>query len=573
MSHSGLLRGAAHSSAGSTGALRPRSATGLLADDRLLVAAIVGFAALLRFAYGLFPRVVRWDEAGHLLVAANLAAGRGYSELAGTFDAHLPPFLPLASAALLKLGISPEWATATAHIVTGALLCIPVFLLGRAIYGRRAGFFAALLVAVYPALAAWPYLWSTMTESPFLLFVFSGLWAVYRALHSEPPHQTGRLTLWYAAVGFWFGLAYLVRPEGLTYFAVLGLFMAAAHLIRRDLFRPVVFGRLALAVVVCLATISPYVLYLHSITGRWLLSGKVGLILDIAPAYLADDQAAHDRAVSRLDSRGEEIMWLSTDRYEGSLSANIAADPRGFLRDTAENIRRTFDALFTEDLFTPLIVALAALGLFAQPWTRQRWAHEALLIAALVPLASFWLFFVISRFLAGALPIGLIWAGVGLSHLVGWLRGTARAVQPHLSPAGLRFVGALPPATAAALLIATALPALAAGTAIMPWANVEAGHWLAANSSPDAVLMTRHSEVGLYADRRLIAAPNATWPQLVEYGRKRGADYLFVGLPELRRLRPQYAALADPATAPPEVAHVATFGQGNQAALLYRFVQ
>jgi hypothetical protein len=266
-------------------------------------------------------------------------------------------------------------------------------------------------------------------------------------------------------------------------------------------------------------------------------------------------------------------MWLSTDRYEGSLSANIMADPRGFLRDTAQNIRRTFDALFTEDLFTPLIIALAALGLFAQPWTRRRWAREALLIAALVPLASFWLFFVISRFLAGALPIGLIWAGVGLSHLVDWLRGSILSVWPRFGPHGLRFAGALLPAVTAALLIAMALPALAAGTAVMPWANVEAGRWLAANSAADAVLMTRHSEVGLYADRRLIAAPNATWPELVEYGRKRGADYLFVGLPELRRLRPQYAALADPATAPPDVAYVATFGQGNQAALLYRFVQ
>jgi 4-amino-4-deoxy-L-arabinose transferase-like glycosyltransferase len=541
--------------------------------DRLLLAALVVAAGLLRFAYALFPRVVRWDEAGHLLVASNLVAGRGYSELAGALDAHLPPFLPLASASLLKLGLAPEWATAITHIVTGALLCVPVFLLGRAIYGRRVGLFAALLVAVYPALAAWPYLWSTMTESPFLLFVFAGLWAVYRSLHPQLAEERQRLTLWHAAVGLWFGLAYLVRPEGLTYFAVLGLFMAVWHLVRRELFRPAVFGRLTLTVVVCVVTVSPYLFYLHSITGRWILSGKVGLILDIAPAYLADDQAAHDRAVSRLDSRGEEIMWLSTDRYEGSLSAKIAADPTGFLRDTAKNIRRTASALFAEDLFTPLIVALAGLGLFARPWSRRRWADEALLIAALVPLASFWLFFVISRFLAAALPIGLLWAAAGLDHMVDWIRNTLCAVWPRLRPRTLHFASALAPAAAVALLVGTAIPALRTGTAVMPWANIEAGRWLAEHTSPDAVLMTRHSEVALYAGRPLIASPNATWPELVEYGRKRSADYLLVGLPELRRLRPQYSALADPATAPPDVTYVATFGQGNQANLLYRFVR
>jgi hypothetical protein len=433
--------------------------------------------------------------------------------------------------------------------------------------------FAALLVAVYPALAAWPYLWSTMTESPFLLFVFSGLWAVYRSLHGELARNTRRLTLWHAAVGFWFGLAYLVRPEGLTYFAVLGLFMAVSHLLMRRLFRPEVFGRLALAVVVCLVTISPYVIYLHSITGRWILSGKVGLILDIAPAYLADDQAAHDRAVSRLDSAGKEIMWLSPDRYEGSLSANILADPRGFLADVLENARRTAAALFAEDLFTPLIVALAALGLFARPWPRKRWADEALLIAALLPLASFWLFFVISRFLVGALPIGLLWAGAGLAHLASWAGETGATIWPRArrSTAARTAVMAAP-ALVVVALVAMTLPQLQAGTAVMPWANVEAGRWLAANTPPDTVVMTRHSEVGLYAGRPLIAAPNATWSELVQYGRTRSADYLLVGLPELRRLRPQYAALADPATAPPEVMYVASFGQGNQANLLYRFV-
>jgi 4-amino-4-deoxy-L-arabinose transferase-like glycosyltransferase len=546
---------------------------GLTRGDRLLLSAIVGAAVLLRIAYGLFPRVVRWDEAGHLLVASNLVAGRGYSELAGSFDAHLPPFLPIASAALLRLGLSPEWATATVHIVTGALLCIPIFLLGRAIYGRRAGFLAALLVAVYPALAAWPYLWSTMTESPFLLFVFCGLWAVYRCLHTEPPLESRHVTLWHAAVGFWFGLAYLVRPEGLTYFAVLGLFMAVWRLVRREILRPAVFGRLALAVAVCVVTISPYVLYLHSITGRWLLSGKVGLILDIAPAYLANDQAAHDRAVSRLDSSGREIMWLSADRYQGSLSAKIAADPAGFVADTRENIARTVSALFAEDLFTPVIVALAALGLFARPWTRKRWTDEALLIAALVPLASFWLFFVISRFLVGALPIGLLWAGAGLDYVAHWVRASGAAIWPRASGRSLRLASVGAPAVVVVLLIATALPQLYAGTAVMPWSSREAGTWLRDHTAPDERIMTRQSEVALYAQRPLVASPNATWGELVEYGRARSVHYLLVSLPELRRLRPQYAALADPATAPAEVAYVATFGAGNQASLLYRFVR
>ena len=152
------------------------------ARDRPILWGIVASAALLRLSYALIPRVVRWDEAGHLLVARSLAAGHGYSELAGTVDVHLPPVLPFLSAALLKLGVAPDWATAIIHIVTGALLCLPIYALARDGFGRRAGLIAAMLVAAYPALAAWPFTWSTMTESPFLLFVFGGVWAAWRAL-------------------------------------------------------------------------------------------------------------------------------------------------------------------------------------------------------------------------------------------------------------------------------------------------------------------------------------------------------------------------------------------------------
>lgn len=540
--------------------------------ERAVLWLIVGAAALLRLAYGLVPRVVRWDEAGHLLVASNLVAGRGYSELAGSLDVHLPPFVPLVSAGLLRLGLAPAWATAAIHIVTGALLCIPIFLLGRAIYGRRVGFIAAGLIAVYPALAAWPYLWSTMTESPFLLFVFSGVWAVYRAVYGQPEQ---RRTLWYAAVGAWFGLAYLVRPEGLTYFAVLGLFMAAwalVNVLKRRVAWPRAVGRLALAVAACLVILSPYVIYLHSATGHWLLSGKVGLILDIAPAYLANDQAAHDRAVSRLDSAGE-IMWLSPDRFRKSLSDAIAADPTGFLRDVWTNIRRTIHALFAEDLFTPAIVALAALGLFGRSWTRDRWRGEALLIAALVPLASFWAFFVISRFLVGALPIGLLWAAAGLGHLTTWADDSLREIWPKTPRRARHFAAAVPVALVLVLAVVAVPQHLTSGVEAMPWTNITAGEWIAEHTAPGTVLMTRNTEVALYAGRPVVAAPNASWDELVAYGKARNAELLLVSLTELERLRPQYAALGDPATAPQEVAYVRTFGDGSQAALLYRFVE
>jgi 4-amino-4-deoxy-L-arabinose transferase-like glycosyltransferase len=588
------------------------------APDRLILWAIVFIAALVRLAYALTPRIVRWDEAGHLTVASNLVAGRGYSELAGTLDIHLPPFLPIVSAGLMKLGISPVWATAIIHIVTSALLCLPVYALGRSIYGRRTGFIAAVLVAVYPALAAWPLYWSTMTESPFLLFVFSGVWAAGKAwrmangewrmadggwqmadggwqmadgkwqmadgrwqmANGKASHQLSAIGHrpsaighrpsaigWYAATGFFFGLAYLARPEGLTYFAVIGLFIALSHLLTGAFWRPTTIAKLALAVVVCLLVMAPYVLYLHSVTGRWLLSGKMGIMVDIAPAYVANDQAGHDRAVSALDATGTEIMWLSADRFNKSLGQYIFGNPARFFWQVRQNMALTWKALFHEDLFSPWIVALAALGLFARPWPRARWRAEVLLWAALLPLASFWAFFVLSRFLVSALPVGMLWAAAGLDHLDGWVS----KCQPLSERPIVRLAAAFPLVATVAFCLWLVPGTLQRETTAMPWSHADAGRWLAANSAPAAVVMTRHTEVGLYAGRPVIACPNATWPQILAYGRARNARYLVVDSVEVTSLRPQLAPLLEMSRVSPlpGVRFAAAFDDLTRRTLVY----
>ena len=67
------------------------------------------------------------------------------------------------------------------------------------------------------------------------------------------------------------------------------------------------WGRSAPAGVAFLIVASPYVVFLHSVTGRWAFSGKQGISIDIAWAFVNHDQRAHDRAVARLDAAGKEI--------------------------------------------------------------------------------------------------------------------------------------------------------------------------------------------------------------------------------------------------------------------------
>jgi hypothetical protein len=80
--------------------------------------------------------------------------------------------------------------------------------------------------------------------------------------------------------------------------------------------------------------------------------------------------------------------------------------------------------------------------------------------------------------------------------------------------------------------------------------------------------MTRHTEIGLYSGRRLVASPNASLDQVLAYGRRNGASYLVVDDREITTLRPQLSILLDPAHAPSELEYVRTFGDVGGAASL-----
>ena len=367
----------------------------------LLLIFVVGL--LVRAVFAGLPRVARWDEAAYLAIARNLLAGNGYRELVGAVDLQQPPMVAILAMIGLLLHLPLAWAaSAPAHLLLGSLVVLPMYGLGRELYGPRVGLMAALLGAIYPALAVSPLYWSTMTEPPYVLFVLAGLYATLRCAQSlgGQASAAGRPLGWAALMGGAFGLGYLVRPESLVYLAMMLVYLGIVWFTsgRHQLSKVLASAGIAVAITVLLAL--PYVLYLHNATGLWLASGKQGVSMDISWAYANNSQAMHDKAAASLDPSGKEILWLSPEGFQKTLTGWIAEDPRRFAVLVQTNIRNTWHALFHEDLFTPWIVALMALGLFGQAWTRARLRRELVLLLALVPLISLWVFFVLSRFLA-----------------------------------------------------------------------------------------------------------------------------------------------------------------------------
>jgi len=540
---------------------RPRQIdTGMMA-----LAAIVLLAVLLRVVFTALPRIVRADEAGYQLIARSLLAGQGYCELFGARDLQQPPLVTYLSVGGRVLGLPLPWSTALpAHVMLGSLLPLPVYGLARGVTQRRkVAFIAAVLVAIHPALAVSPLYWGTMTEPPYVLFIFCGLYAAWRF-----AADGGRR--WAVALGAACGLAYLTRPEALLYLA-LGIGFVLVYRWRprgRDLLG----AGLAVAVFVLFA--APYVVYLHRATGRWEFSGKQGISMDIAWAFLTHDQVAHDRVVSALDATGQEIMWLSPEQYDRTLAGWIREDPRRFLWQVKTNARATWDALVHQDLLDPWLLALAALGFTARPLTRPRLRREMWLALALAPMAALWVFFVLSRFLAVAVPVILIWTALGVEHLTGWVAATYDRLRPGergraALPTMGRLLGVLPLGCVIAALLVSGVQTARRAIATMPFDRITVGEWLASLVPEDAPVMMRNSELALYADRPAVALPDAEWPQVLNYAQARQARYLAVEDADIKRFRVQLSGLLDKARPLPGVRLVAERVVGSRTNLLY----
>jgi 4-amino-4-deoxy-L-arabinose transferase-like glycosyltransferase len=542
----------------------------------LLAILVAGLAT--RAAFASLPRMARWDEAAYLLIARNLLAGNGYSELMGTLDVHQPPMVSLLAAAGLVLRLPLDWAAAApSHLLLGSLVVLPLYALGHALYGRRAGLLAALLGALYPALAVRPLYWGTMTEPPYVLFILTGLYASYRC--GQALSAGTRPWGWAGLMGLAFGLGYLTRPEALLFLAVMLVYLGIIWLSggrpwAKRFSRLAASGAIALGVLAL--TMLPYVRYLNQATGRWMFSGKAGTSMDISWAFVNDSQAMHDRAAASLDSNGQEIMWLSAEAFDASITGWIAENPQRFAALVRGNLRDTWNTLFGQDLYQPGLWALIALGLFGQPWTRLRLRGELLLLLALTPLASLWIVFIESRFMVVYLAISLVWAGAGLAHLTRWAGDTARtallAESASWRSGMVRIFSALPVVLLVAAMLMTGAQTAQWKIARLPFHRVQAAQWLAENTPSGTPIMTRNAETALYAGQPMVAFPNAPWDQVLNYGQARGARYLVVDEWEIREVRPQLELLLNGSDKPlPRLTRVQQYEHPGRTILLFRF--
>jgi 4-amino-4-deoxy-L-arabinose transferase-like glycosyltransferase len=481
-----------------------------------------------------------YDEGYYLLLARSLRAGTGFT-LNGLPHVALSPLQPVLVALASAAGLPDLWASRLLAAVCGAALVFPAAALARRAGGEGAALPAALLVAVSPALMSFvPFFpgrsWNLYfgSEPLFLLLAFG---AVACAARAEDGQRR-----WWAAGGALAALAYLARFEGVVLAGVLLIVMAVRIVVRKG--GAAAWGRLALAAAAGTLVAAPYLVYLHRELGRWALSGRVqAAAVGAAEAPSAVEGArsggqvlsafvwqgesdAFLRALYGLDPSGTRMASQYWGVQRGSAPAPAEAPAPPAAADTARPVsaaprrgvlRVWWDGVTAVVPWWLLLLALAGLALGsaeALPWVLT------LAVCALLPS---WLAYVEPRSLLPLAPLAAIYAGVALE------RAHARAGVRVRRLAGV----ALPGVVALALV----WPAVREGVAAWPQttplqqvatARRTVGEYLAEHLPADAVVMSWHPAVAIWARRDWRVLPYDSFPRIAAYAaRERAAAIVF----------------------------------------------
>lgn len=381
----------------------------------LLVAAGVRLAAAL-----LLSGAIDSEGAEYARIAQNLLAGAGYTGMATPGQQlFFPPLFPYLIAGLSLVVGDAETAGRIVSLVAGSLLVLPVYAISLRLYGQKAAVIAGWLTALHPVLI---YYSTTVYCEPLFLSLIAT--AIYLSTRAADNPTAGNASL----SGMAYGLAYLVRPEALTFAVIaVGVIVLARRLDGRN----VPWRRLSLLPLVALIVTAPYITWLSFQTGGLRLEIKSALNLATAARIqqgMPSDQAtlgiAHD-----LATEGTYIQPNISAIRDFSLRSDAFAQL--LIRQSEEMINGATSILAGGPATgSPMLFALAVLGLFARAWRRSTIPHHLHLvcIGALSIAGTLFIYYQNIRFYLLPLVFMCIWASFGSLVVGNWASGTARAV-------------------------------------------------------------------------------------------------------------------------------------------------
>ena len=555
-----------------------------------LFAAFVA-ALLVRAAVAWYCGAAQPQEIRYITIARGIISGHGFTGLDTRYpDIIQPPLYPMILAAAFLLP-GPELALARAvSALMGGLLVLTGGGIARRLLGDRVARRTGWLIAFYPLLAHMSGV--AITESTFTTLVTSALLVLWTVLDAPPGASRSNVRL--LGVGLLLGLAYLTRPEGLAYAgAAVFLVVACASLGSFPLTARLRSALLAVWIVAgFLVAATPYLAWVRSHTGRWLLAPKAVLV-EVHHSLIQEGQRENwkepydsplfyehvrfslNKDATNIRSR-EQFAESNVGVTRGLLASDEGGDvslfePKMAARMVLKNLQEIYLESAKDGFVIPtFFLLLAGVGLVSRPWVGALRRATLITIVFFCASFSFLLTHVESRFLYPALPYAIPWIAEGWRKLELWLLASFPAVGAYRAAMKQRFVKGL----VTALMILLSMPHLVTEVRNSSgrWAeHREMGLWVKRLSGPSPTIMAVAPVTAYYTGGKFEVLPYAEIEEVVTYARHVGAEYLVVDRAEIPRLRPQLTNLLVPSRPHPglELANI-MHERTRHAVFLYR---
>jgi 4-amino-4-deoxy-L-arabinose transferase-like glycosyltransferase len=459
-------------------------------NEKQIILLLIAMTFALRLYAVLMAQGIAIDSAAYGFMARYFLKGDFIKGLSLT-DA--PPFYPF-----MIFLFSPD----TTHIeITGRLLSlffgtltiIPLFYLVKGAMGQREAILTALLYSFHPYLAT--YSGMLLTEATYWGLLVLSVYFFWTGLKKDKVWK-GMLS------GFFLGLAYLTRPEGIGYVLVFLIWAVVEGGLKKKWFKRSIFiGVLNLTVFIFFI---PYVIYLHQETGKWLISKKAAsLQIDL----LREDPGQIDPPMvikqNKPVSGGSKVLWITHNIIQ-------------FLPSVTYRYLRAYHFSLWLFLFFGLIRV-------RRKGINYEWFIGSLVLFHLGSLSTFLPSTI--RFSIPVIPLSLLWAGTGILELKRYLEKMKGA---HGEKVILLLVF---------VVILSQLPQSLKPERGHRSLQKKVGLWLKQNTPPDAIIMSNSPQEAFYADRDFMLLPHGisipgnpgkSYHEIIRYAKTKGVRYILV---------------------------------------------
>jgi 4-amino-4-deoxy-L-arabinose transferase-like glycosyltransferase len=347
----------------------------------------------------------------------------------------------------------------------GVLIILPVYYLGKWVFGQQVAFISVLLLIIHPHIRRFSA--DVLKESTYLFFLATAIWFSWKTIQGEKRYPY--LYLW---IPFLSVLTYLVRPDGVEIFLVVFFYIL---FIKKFSASKEKWTIILLLILSSALLFLPFLIHLKETTGVWTLSRAKTISGFLGLGGMGDEVSLIHKILFSLKKLNTEIFSIF--------------HPLSIFLMVIGLLKRRFSHFRTGEGFLFLFCVLHYAVLFLLALNITEWSEKETVRA--VHLSG--------RHVLPFLIFSIYWVGEGILVLYDWIYKKMESKR-YLHPLESKKSSMVVWGTLFILILAIVLPKTLKPQRYERLTEKKAGIWIKAQSGKGVTIFTTLPRVAYYAD-------------------------------------------------------------------------